>query len=302
MPSLAERAARGRQILVAGIILNAILALVKVVAGWFGHADALIADGLESTLDVLSSTMIWMALKYAEIPPDDSHPYGHGKIESLAGVGGALILLGAGVAVAINSLKEIFYGSPDRPIPQVFTLGVLILVVLIKEILFRVSHARGREVGSTAIESDAWHHRSDALTSLAAGLGILIALVGGQRFVSADDWAALFSCVIIAWNGLCMLRRSLGELMDEQAPEEVIQKIMLAARSVDGVESIEKCRVRKSGLSLLADLHVRVDGNETVTTGHHISHQVKDALMAGSFHLSDVTVHIEPAAIECLHP
>ena len=295
MSTLAERAARGRQILVAGILLNAVIALIKVTAGWLGHADALIADGLESTLDVFSSTMIWLALKYAERPPDESHPYGHGKIESLAGVAGALVLLVAGCGVAANSLKEIFYGSPDRPIPMPFTLGVLIFVVLVKEILFRISHARSQEVASRALEADAWHHRSDALTSLAAAVGILLALVGGQKLVSADDWAALFSCVIIAMNGVRMLKGSLGELMDEQAPDEVIHKIMEAARAVPGVDSVEKCRVRKSGLTLIADLHVRVDGHETVTAGHIISHQVKDALLLGGFHLSDVTVHIEPA-------
>lgn len=295
MSSLAKRAARGRAILLAGVYMNLVLAVVKIAAGWLGHSDALIADGLESTLDVLSSALIWLALKYAERPPDSEHPYGHGKMESLAGVGGALILLAAGAMVALNSLREIVYGAPDRPVPAMFTLGVLVFVVLVKELLFRIAQARNREVESRALESDAWHHRSDALTSLAALVGILIALVGGSRFVSADDWAALFSCGIIAMNGLRMLRGSLGELLDEQAPDETIQKILACARSVQGVENVEKCRVRKSGLTLLADLHVRVCGDVTVSAGHHISHLVKDALMDGGYHLSDVTVHIEPA-------
>jgi cation diffusion facilitator family transporter len=295
MPSLAERAARGRQVLLVGISINLLLAVVKISVGWFGHADALIADGLESTLDVFSSLMIWVALKIAERPPDSVHPYGHGKIESLAGAGGALLLLVAGSLVAWNSLREILTGAPDRPVPAGFTLAVLILVVLVKESLFRLSQSRNREVGSRALESDAWHHRSDALTSLAAAVGILVALIGGQRFVSADDWAALFSCVIIAANGLLMLRASLAELLDAQAPEEIIAQIVASARSVSGVESVEKCRVRKSGLTLLADLHVRVRGDVSVADGHHISHRVKDALMEQDFHLSDITVHIEPA-------
>jgi cation diffusion facilitator family transporter len=274
---------------------NVLLAVLKVSAGWFGHSDALIADGLESTLDVMSSMIIWMALKYAERPPDSEHPYGHGKMESLAGAAGAIILLLAGVLVALNSVREIVNGSPDRPGPAGFTLGVLLFVVVAKEVLFRLMRRSNAEVASRALEADAWHHRSDALTSLAAAGGILIAIIGGPRFVSADDWAALFSCFIIVANGLRMLRASLGELLDEQAPPAIIDKIMTSACSVPGVESVEKCRVRKSGLTLIADLHVRVKGDESVSAGHRISHLVKDSLMQGGYHLSDVTVHIEPA-------
>jgi len=295
MSSLAERSARGRQVLVAGLAVNCLLALLKLGAGWLGHSQALVADGLESSLDVLSSAMIWGALKYAERPPDSDHPYGHGKMESLAGAGGAVLLLLAGVLVAIKSLGEILAGAPDRLPPAPFTLGVLIAVVVIKEGLFRLSNRRGREVKSSAVQSDAWHHRSDALTSLAAAIGITLCLIGGPAWVSADNWAALFSCAIIAFNGLLMLKTSVGELLDQQAPDDIIQRIMEAARAVEGVDNIEKCRVRKSGLSLIADLHVRVHGEVTVTDGHLIAHRVKDTLMSGDYHLLDVTVHIEPA-------
>ncbi len=297
MSSLAERSARGRQVLVAGVVVNSLLALLKLGAGWLGNSQALLADGLESTLDVLSSAMIWGALKYAEKPPDSDHPYGHGKMESLAGAGGAILLLVAGVLVATTSLREILGGALDRQPPAAFTLVVLIAVVVIKEGLFRIVHRRGREVESSAVQSDAWHHRSDALTSLAAAIGITLCLVGGPTWVSADNWAALFSCVIIAFNGFRMLKASLGELLDEQAPDAIIEQIMQAARSVEGVDNVEKCRVRKSGLSLIADLHVRVPGAVTVTDGHAIAHRVKDTLMAGEYHLLDVTVHIEPAYI-----
>jgi len=295
MASLAERSARGRQVLVAGVAVNCLLALLKLGAGWIGNSNALVADGLESTLDVLSSAMIWGALKYAERPPDSDHPYGHGKMESLAGAGGALLLLIAGVLVATGSLKEILAGALNRPPPAAFTLAVLVAVVVIKEGLFRLGRRRGREVESSAVQSDAWHHRSDALTSLAAAIGITVCLVGGPAWVSADNWAALFSCAIIAFNGVRMLKASVGELLDEQAPGEVIEGIMAAARAVEGVDNVEKCRVRKSGLSLLADIHVRVQGEVTVTDGHFIAHRVKDALMGGGFNILDVTVHIEPA-------
>jgi cation diffusion facilitator family transporter len=295
MASLAERSARGRQVLVAGVVLNTLLALLKVGAGLVGNSSALIADGLESTLDVLSSAMIWGALKYAERPPDSDHPYGHGKMESLAGAGGAVLLLVAGVLVALGSLREIVAGSINRPAPAAYTLVVLVIVVAVKEGLFRLASRRGREVGSTSVQSDAWHHRSDAITSVAALIGISIALAGGPAWVSADNWAALFSCGIIALNGFLMLKRSLSELLDEQAPEEVIEGIMAAARAVEGVENVEKCRVRKSGLSFIADIHVRVPGDVSVTDGHLVAHRVKDALMAADLLILDVTVHIEPA-------
>jgi len=293
--SIAERAARGRQVLVIGVAVNAALATIKLLAGWLGHSDALIADGLESGLDVLSSSMIWGALKYAERPPDYDHPYGHGKMESLAGVGGALLLLLAGIMVAINSVKEIVAGAPDRPLPAAWTLAVLVVIVLAKEGMFRMASRRGREVASRAVEADAWHHRSDALTSLAAVIGISLALIGGRAWVSADDWAALFSCVIIAYNGAHMLKSALGGRRNVKTPNSVIEEIMNAARAVDGVENVEKCRVRKSGLSLLADIHVRVRGEVSVTDGHAIAHRVKDTLLAGGHHLLDISVHIEPA-------
>ena len=295
MSSLAERSARGRQVLVAGVLVNFFLALLKLCAGWMGNSSALVADGIESTLDVLSSTMIWGALKYAEKPPDSDHPYGHGKMESLAGAGGALLLLAAGVLVAMGSLKEILGGAMNRQPPAAFTLIVLVAVVVIKEGLFRLANRRGQEVESTAVQSDAWHHRSDAVTSLAAAIGIIVCLAGGQTWASADNWAALFSCAIISFNGIRMLKASLGELLEQQAPEDVIEGIMGAARAVEGVDNVEKCRVRKSGLSLIADIHVRVQGEVSVTDGHFIAHRVKDTLMAGGFHLLDVTVHIEPA-------
>lgn len=295
MASLAERASRGRRILVVGLLLNTALAAIKLAAGWIGHSTALVADGVESTLDVFSSAMIWGALKYAERPPDSDHPYGHGKMESLAAVGGALLLLTAGVIVATNSANDILHGSADRPAPAPFTLFVLIGVVALKETLFQIASRRGREIGSTSIQSDAWHHRSDALTSLAALIGISVTLIGGRPWINADDWAALFSCVIIVLNGGRMLKAGLGEILDEQAPAATIHQITETARTVPGVENVEKCRVRKSGLSLIADLHVRVKGEVSVTDGHVIAHRVKDTLMAGQHHLSDVTVHIEPA-------
>ncbi len=280
-----------------GVGANATLAVVKVVAGFWGHSNALLADGLESSLDVVSSVLIWGALIYAGKPPDKEHPYGHGKLESLAAVVGAIFLIGAGASVAVHSsinLWHAFSRSEEAQLPEAWTLAVLVLVIGIKEIFYRVLMGAGKRVGSSAMQADAWHHRSDAMTSIAAFLGISIALIGGPAWQSADDWAALFSCVIILLNGAAMLRRGIGEVIDEQVSPELAGQILQIACQVEHVSSAEKCRVRKSGLTLIADLHIRVSPDLSVRQGHDISHHVKDRLMVSGLQLSDVTVHLEP--------
>lgn len=298
MNTLGGSFAEGRRLIFAGILLNIFLAAVKFMGGVLGNSSALMADGLESTLDVFSSVMMWAALKYAERPPDQEHPYGHGKMESLAAGAGALLLIGAGGLLGVYSLSEIYRSLGTEPVatdlPKPFTLIILLLTIGLKEGLFRLSLWKGRSIGSNALAADAWHHRSDAITSLAALIGIGIALLGGPAWAQADDWAALFSCAIIITNGLRMLMVALAEAMDKQEPETVRLKISAIAGTVEGVTSIEKVRVRKTGLTRIADLHVRVSGELTVHEGHIISHIVKNKLQNSELHLSDVTVHIEP--------
>jgi cation diffusion facilitator family transporter len=297
-PSLESRSQEGGRLVLCGVVANALLAVVKVAAGATGDSNALLADGLESALDVVSSVLIWGALLYAGKPPDAEHPYGHGKLESLAAVVGAIFLLGAGTWVAVHSASNLwgtYFGTAaPRGVPQAWTLAVLVAVIAIKETLFQLLLRAGRRIGSSAMQADAWHHRSDALTSLAALAGITIAVVGGGAWRSADDWAALFSCAIIVRNGFLMLRNGVGEVIDEQVSPELAEEILRLTCAVDGVSSAEKCRVRKSGLTLIADLHVRVSPDLTVRRGHEISHDVKDRLLAAGLNLSDVTVHLEP--------
>ncbi len=298
MKSLESRAQEGRKLILTGVAANIVLALAKILGGIFGRSNALIADGIESSLDVLSSGMMWLAVKYAGRPPDRDHPYGHGKMESLAAVAGSLILILAGVALGIHSVKEIILLSQKShatDVPALFTLIILAVTIVTKELLFRWFHRRGGEIGSRAVQADALHHRSDAITSLAALLGITAALVGGPAWAQADDWAALFSCGIIVYNGLAMLRGAMGDILDEQESSDITEKILALVLEVPGVTSVEKCRVRKSGLARLADLHVRVAGDRTVREGHAIAHLVKDTLLeVSALQLGDVTVHIEP--------
>jgi cation diffusion facilitator family transporter len=295
--SVGRRAKEGRKLLLAGILINLILALAKIVGGLVGRSNALVADGIESSLDVLSSMMMWGAVKYAERPPDVEHPYGHGKMESLAAVTGSLLLIMAGVMIGLHSVREIFFLQRSdglENLPAGFTLLVLGATIALKEGLFRWIHHRSVAIESKALQSDAWHHRSDALTSLAAALGISAALIGGPAWAHADDWAALFSCGVIIFNGWAMLRDSIGEVLDAQAPPEMVAEILRAVRAVRGVTSVEKCRVRKSGFMRFADIHVRVAGECTVREGHDIAHRVKNRLLGNDFQLADVIVHIEP--------
>jgi cation diffusion facilitator family transporter len=252
----------------------------------------LIADGIESTADIFSSFVVWSGLRVAAIPADANHPYGHGKAEAIASVIVSMVLLAAAVTIAAQSVHEII--TPHAA-PKGFTLIVLVAVVLVKELLFRMAWRTGSVLQSAALKADAWHHRSDALTSAAAFVGITIALAGGKGFEAADDWAALVACAIIAWNGMRMLRIGLDEIMDAAVSPNIVEEVRRIAGDVPDVVAIEKCRVRKVGLHLALDIHVVVDGNLTVMRGHSIAHAVEAKLRNSEHQINDVVVHIEPA-------
>lgn len=276
----------------AAIAINIALAAIKIATGVLGNSYVLIADGIESSADVITSLVVWTGLRFSTRPADADHPYGHGKAEPIAGAIVALSLLTAAVIIAVQSVREIL--TPHGP-PRAFTLPVLLGVIVIKEILARrVSHT-GVTLDSAVLKADAWHHRSDALTSAAALIGILIALLGGPGFETADDWAALVACGIIAWNGVRLLRGVLDEMMDAAVSPDIIREVRKLAASVDDVVAIEKCRIRKLGLHLALDIHVVVDGDLSVRRGHEIAHQVEAKLRASQHRINDVTVHIEPA-------
>jgi cation diffusion facilitator family transporter len=285
-------AVQGLRSTIVGVALNVTLALVKGAAGYFGHSYALIADAIESTSDVFSSLIVYLGLRVAMRPPDDNHPYGHGKAEPLAATAVSVALFGAAILIAVESVREIFV---PHHAPAPFTLVVLALVVLVKEVLFRYVFRVGEEVGSTAVKTDAWHHRSDAITSALAFIGISIALIGGKGYESADDYAALAAAVIIVFNAYRLLREALEELSDAAPPDVVSNGIREAAMSVDGVVGTDVCMVRKMGFDYFVDLHVIVDGNLTVREGHWIAHQVQDAIRQRHLRVAQVLVHVEPA-------
>ncbi|MEO8350373.1 MAG: cation diffusion facilitator family transporter [Chthoniobacteraceae bacterium] len=287
-----QRLETGARLALLGIVINALLAGIKIAAGIVGHCYALIADGVESTLDIFSSVVLWFGLKVAAAPPDAEHPYGHGRAESVSVIVVSLILMAAALGLAIQSVREIV--TPHHA-PAPFTLVVLVAVIFVKEVLFRKVLAAGEDFGSAAVKTDAWHHRSDAITSTAAFIGIGVALLGGPGWESADDWAALLACGIIAHNGWRLFVPALREAMDTAPGPELEETIRSAASAVPGVLELDQCRIRKLGLDYYVDLHVGVDAGLTVRTGHAIAHEVKDAIRRAKPEVADVLVHIEPA-------
>src|SRR6266571_8819605 len=284
----------GARLALFGLIVNVLLAAAKILAGVIGHAYVLIADGIESALDVGGSIVIWGGLTVAARPPDKTHPYGHGKAEPIAAVVVALGVLAGALAIAIQSVREIFL---PHHAPAPWTLAVLIVAVIMKETLYRYVIRFGRSAESTAVKTDAWHHRIDAMTSAAAFIGISLALIGGKAWQSADDWAALIACALIGANGYRLLRPAFFEIMDTAPRGKFVRSIRRTARSVPGVIEVEKCRARKMGLDFYVDLHVGVDGKISVREGHEIAHQVKSAIQQSDSRVADVLVHIEPARL-----
>ena len=288
-----SRLQRGLRATLTGMALNAVLAGVKLTAGILGRSHALVADAIESMADVFSSLIVWRGLVVASEPEDEDHPYGHGKAEPLAAAVVSAMLLLAASWVAVTAIRGI--PTPNHEPPAGFTLIVLLAVIVIKECLFRFVLRESDVVDSSAVRADAWHHRSDAITSLSAAIGISIALIGGKGYEGADDWAALAAAVVIAINGWRMLRPAVNELMDRSPSREMVDRIRQIAEAAPGVAAVEKCVVRKMGYQYYVDMHVEVDPQMTVQRSHQIAHEVKDTVRREMPNVRDVLVHIEPS-------
>ncbi|MFM7540919.1 MAG: cation diffusion facilitator family transporter [Planctomycetota bacterium] len=273
------------------VAVNAALACVKVIAGFFGNSYALIADGIESTADIVTSLVVWGGLRVADSPADERHPYGYGKAEALAGIVASLALLAAAAVIAYQSIREIL--TPHH-LPHWSTLVVLILVVVTKETLARWVGGIGEKSASTSLRADAWHHRADALTSVATFIGITIGLIGGPGYEPADDWAALVACGFIVWSGVCLMGLAVRDLLDVAPAKEFENRVRELAVGVPGVLAVEKCRIRKSGTLYFVELHVEVNGRSTVQEGHDIGGRVRSELRKSPLRIADAFIHIEP--------
>lgn len=284
----AREAIKASYLSIAG---NASLAIVKFITGVFGHSYALIADAIESTTDVFSSLLVLFGIKYAAKPADDNHPYGHGKAEPLFTFLVVGFLIVSATIIAYESIENI---NTPHLTPEPYTLIVLAVIIIIKETFYRLISKKSDETKSSVLKADAWHHRSDAITSLMAFIGISIALVMGKGYESADDWAALLASGFILYNAYLILRPALGEVMDEHMHDEVEADIRKIAQSNPGVIDTEKCFIRKTGMTYHVDLHIAVDSRISVKRGHDIAHAVKDDILKGLPEIADVLIHVEP--------
>ncbi|MBL8878092.1 MAG: cation transporter [Phycisphaerales bacterium] len=286
-----ERYSRPLRFAIVGLLANALLAGIKLAAGILGNCYALIADAVESFADIGSSVITWTGLSLAARPADENHPYGHGKAEAVAALTVTIMLFIAGAGIAIQAVREI---ATPHQLPAPFTLWVLVGVIVVKEAMFQLARRVGRASGSAAILADAWHHRSDAITSVAAAIGISIALWAGPGYEAADDWAALFAAGVILVNAAQLIRGPLHELLDADAGE-IRDRVRESALGVAGVRGVEKVFARKSGLRIWIDMHLEVDPNIDVRAAHRIAHDVKDHVRRKMPEIADVLVHIEPA-------
>ncbi|AEM71889.1 cation diffusion facilitator family transporter [Allomuricauda ruestringensis DSM 13258] len=273
------------------ILGNIGLALIKGLAGFFGNSYALIADAIESTTDIFSSFLVLLGFKYAEKPPDENHPYGHGKIEPLVTFIVVAFLVTSATIIAYESIQHI---QTPHKVPEPWTLIVLGGIIIWKEVSFQVVIRKSKQTQSSSLRADAWHHRSDAITSIMAFLGISIALLFGEGYETADDWAALLASAFILYNSYLIFRPALGEIMDEHQYDDLILEIRKKSSQVDGILGTEKCFIRKSGMRYHVDLHAIVDGKISVEKGHWIAHDLKDYLRKEIPNLGHVLIHIEP--------
>lgn len=273
------------------LISNTVLAIVKGAAGFFGNSYALIADAIESTADIFSSFLVLVGIKYSNRPADNNHPYGHGRAEALVTFIVVGFLITSATVIAYESILNI---QTPHELPKPWTLIVLGAIILWKEISFRLVMQKSRETNSSALRADAWHHRSDAITSLAAFIGISIALFCGKGYEAADDWAALFASGFILYNSYLIFRPALGEIMDEHLYDDTVEEIRKIAVTVDGILGTEKCFVRKTGMAYHIELHAIVEASITVKKGHMLAHQLEDALREQMDGLGRILIHIEP--------
>lgn len=273
---------------------NFLLALIKVGSGILGNSYALIADGIESTADIFSSTFVLLGLKYAQRPPDENHPYGHTRIEPLITFLVVAFLVTSATIIAYESIINI---QTPHKVPKAWTLIVLGVIIIWKEGSYRYVSKKAAATNSSSLKADAWHHRSDAITSITAFIGIGIALIFGKGYENADDWAALFASAFILYNSYLIFRPALGEIMDEHVYDDLVEEIREVSLKVDGILGTEKCFVRKAGMNYHLDLHATVNGKISVEEGHDLSHKLKDRLHKELPQLMNILIHIEPNTI-----
>ncbi len=282
-----------------GILINGMLGAAKLAAGLLGHSYAMVADAAESFADVAGSCVTLYGLRIAAEPADPMHPSGHGRAETLASMVTALALVTVGALIFYHALLSL---DEARVAPNPLTLLVLVPVIFVKEQMFHWMLKRGKEIGSLAVSADAWHQRSDVVTSVAALTGIVVAWIGGPAWNHADSWAAMLASLWLVGTGLWLLGPTLHELMEGSVDPALLEFIRETSLGCEGIKGIDKVWVRKLGMRLIIDLHVIVDPDISVKEGHRLAHEVKAKLQHELPQVRDVMVHVEPYEPELVKP
>lgn len=288
MPTPSDR--RAEQITLAGLVCNLAIGVGKLAAGILGNAYALVADAAESLVDIAGSALVYSGLRYARKPADHNHPYGHWRAESLAALAASMLILGVGAWIAWGAVERL---RVPPPTPKVWTVAVLVAVIVVKEALYRVMRSSARRIGSDALHAEAWHHRTDAVTSMAALIGVALAVWGGPRFAAADPIAALLAAAIVLFNGLRLARLPVRDLMDTVSPETA-ELASLIAREDPAVRGVEQAHARRLGRRFWIDMHIEVDPAMSVAEAHRCTGRIKQAIRARVPSVANVLIHVEP--------
>ncbi|HHH44544.1 MAG TPA: cation transporter [Gammaproteobacteria bacterium] len=279
-----------RKVTLIGSVVDLLLGVAKILVGWAAHSQALIADGLHSLSDLATDFVVLYAAKHAHREADEDHPYGHGRIETLATVGLGITLIGVAFGIGYDATQRM--NEPDLLLaPGLLALVVAFVSVLAKEIIYQYTKNAAQRLRSNMLMANAWHSRSDAISSIVVVIGIGGAMMGHAYL---DAVAAIAVAVMIAKIGFDLVRDSTRELIDTALEPEVVDAIRREIASVDGVRALHMLRTRRSGGDALIDLHVQVDPCISVSEGHQIGDTVRRRLLERIEEVTDVTVHIDP--------
>ena len=279
-----------KKVTLVGAAVNFVLAIVQVLIGVLGHSAALVADGIHTVSDLIGDFAVLLAAKEANKGADEDHPYGHGRIETLATVVLGTILIAVGIAIAISAVDKLM--NVDNIVqPESLTIVAAILAIVLKESLFHYTMKAAHETNSKMLEANAWHHRSDVFSSVIVLVGVIAALFG---YVYMDVVAAFLVAILITRMGFKMAWESIQELADSSLEQDTVDKMKAVIAKVEGVRNLHMLRTRRMGGYALADVHIQVDPRLSVSEGHQISEVVRYSLINTVKELDDITVHIDP--------
>jgi cation diffusion facilitator family transporter len=282
----------GQKVALGGMVVSCVLAVVKIITGLMAGSISVVADGFESVGDVFASGLVFLGLTVAARPADSNHPYGHGRAETLTGLLVGLLMMAAGCGISFHAL--LLVNVPHQP-PAAYAVWPLIASIGIKSVLGGVKYRLGKKIGSAALAADAWNDAVDIVSGIAALGAVSLTLYDPQRFLAADHYGGFAVGLIVIFTGLRIARDTGLQLMDTMPDEQMMRTIREVAQQVSGVEGVEKCFARKTGLQYHVDLHLEVDPEITVRSSHDIAEQVRNRIRHDLNWVADVLVHVEPS-------